>query len=293
MKFIFYLIKFSGIPYLIREFIQKRNVTILLYHDISENNAALHFRYLKKNYNIISLKDFINAYKKNEVQELPQKSLIITLDDGHKGNYKLLPLIKELNIPITIFLCSHIICSNKHFWFKHEYSGVSIEKMKRMKNLERLEYLKSKGFEQKREYDDRHALSLNEIKEMTAYVDFQSHSMYHPCLPSCNSEEAEMEISESKKQLEKILVKEINVFSYPNGDYSDRDIEHLKNSNYAAGITCDLWFNNNKTDIYRLKRLDCQDNASLVELEVKVTGAFIFLRRLLFGQNFGYKKQPV
>lgn len=292
MKFVFYLIKFSGIPYLIRELIQKRSVTILLYHDISVSNAALHFNYLKKNYNLISLQDFISAYNKNEVSSLPKKSLIITLDDGHKGNYKLLPLIIELKIPVTIFLCSHIICTNKNFWFKHEYNNVSIEKIKKMKNAERLDYLKSKGFEQEKEYENRNALSLDEIKEMAPYVDFQSHSMTHPCLPLCTSGESESEIRESKQMLEKLLNKKINTFSYPNGDYSVRETEYLKQHGYEAGITCDLWFNNNKTDRYRLKRLDCQDDASLVELEVKVTGAFIFLKRLLFGQDFGYKKNP-
>src|SRR5574338_167985 len=112
MKYIFYILKYSGITFFIREFIQKRKVTILLYHDLSYENALLHFTYLKQKYNIIPLQKFISAYKENKVKELPNKAVIITFDDGHKDNYKLLPLLKEMQVPVTIFLCSHIIGTN-------------------------------------------------------------------------------------------------------------------------------------------------------------------------------------
>ncbi len=288
MNYLFYILKFSGIPFLIREFIQRKNVTILVYHDISVDNARVHFTYLKQKYNIISLQDFIQTYKKNKVKDLPKKSLIITLDDGYKGNYALLPLIKELNIPITISICSHIIGTNRHYWFKHKVKGVSIEELKKMANKDRLDVLKKVGFEQESAFEDRMGLSYTEIEEMSEYVDFQSHSMYHPCLPYCTKEESDFEIANSKVFLEQLFKFKINTFSFPNGDYSNREIESLKEHGYDAGITCDLWFNNQKTNIYKLKRFDCRDEASLVELEVKVTGIYIFLKRLFYGKNFGY-----
>jgi len=284
-------LKLSGIPFLIREFIQKNKVTIILYHDISVENAQLHFNYLRKRYNIIPLQTFLIAHKENRVKHLPKKSLIITIDDGHKGNYKLLPLIKKLQIPITIFLCSHIICTNKKYWFKHDLKDFDIERLKKFNNQERLKFLLLKGYDQDNEYDSPSSLSNNEILEMSEYVDFQSHSMLHPCLPYCTDQESEMEILGSKKLLEENFKFTINAFSYPNGDYSDREIEFLKRYGYEAGITCDLFFNSQKTDVYRLKRLGCRDEASLAELEVKISGLYFFLKGIFFKKNFGYTKK--
>ena len=277
-------------PFLIREFIQKKRVTILLYHDISAENALLHFQYLKEKYNIIQLQTFIKAHKENKVKHLPKKSLIITIDDGHKGNYKLLPVLKNLQIPITIFLCSHIIGTNRKYWFKHDLKDFDIERLKKFTNQERIKTLLLNGFDQENEYDLPSSLSYDEILEMSEYVDFQSHSMFHPCLPYCADQESEIEIRSSKNRLEELFNFEINSFSYPNGDYSDREIEFLKRYGYKAGITCDLWFNNQKTDIYRLKRIDCRDEASLAELEAKISGLYFFLKGIFFKKNFGYKK---
>lgn len=288
MKFVFYLLKYIGITYFIREMIQKKKVTILLYHDISIENAERHFSYLRSRYNIISLQDFIMAYKRIKVNELPPKSLIITLDDGHKGNYALLPLLKRLNIPITIFLCAEIVATKRNYWFKHQFSGKPISELKKLSNSDRLEYLKKHSFEQDKCYDERVSLSYEEIIEMSEVVDFQSHTLYHPCLPYCSDNEAEFEILGSKNKLESLFGFKINTLSYPNGDYSDRDIGLLKKGGYESGITCDLWFNDQKTDLYKLKRLDCRDNASIVELESKVTGVYIFLKRIIFGNSFGY-----
>ena len=45
---------------------------------------------------------------------------------------------------------------------------------------------------------------------------------------------------------------------------------------------------NNKTDIYRLKRIDVPDNASLLELESKITAVFPFFKRLVSKKDFGF-----
>ncbi len=285
MKYIFYILKYSGITFLIREFIQKRKVTILLYHDLSYENALLHFKYLKQKYNIIPLQKFISAYKENKVKELPAKALVITFDDGHKDNYKLLPLLKEMQVPVTIFLCSHIIGTNRNYWFKHNIENISVDKLKRYPNRERLDLLKKFGFEQEMEIKNRSALSHKEIIEMSDYVDFQSHSMFHPCLPLCSDQESEYEISNSKNELEQLFNFKINSFSYPQGNYSDREVKFLKKYGYEAGITCDLWFNDQNTDIFKLKRISCNDEASIVELEAKATGIYIFLKRFFWKKD--------
>ena len=105
-KMLHAVIRYSGIPHIVREIIQKKRITIFLFHDISPETAELAFRYLTNHYNIFGLAEFITALKTNNFLAIPKKAAIITFDDGHKGNYRLLPIIKQLAMPATIFLCS-------------------------------------------------------------------------------------------------------------------------------------------------------------------------------------------
>ena len=107
-EILFALIRYTGLPFCFREILQRNRVTIVLFHDISPKNAEVMFGFLKKNYSVISLQEFLDNYYAR-TWNFPKKPLVITFDDGHKGNYALLPLIKKLNIPVTIFLCAGIV----------------------------------------------------------------------------------------------------------------------------------------------------------------------------------------
>jgi len=260
---------------------QKKTVTILLFHDIMPETADMIFTYLIKNYNIISIKNFIEAQESGDCSKIPPYALIITFDDGYKNNFKLLNIIKKYRIPITFFLCSNIIDTYCHFWFKYQNLDRSkIPQLKKMTNSKRLEFLLKDGFNQNMEYSNRQALSLEEINEMKEFVDFQSHTMFHPCLPKCNYLEAKNEIFNSKTLLENILCREIIVMSYPNGDYSDRDIELCKQSGYKCGITVDYGFNTIFSDPFKLKRLSVNDTDNLDEFIVKSSGLWAFFKTL-------------
>ena len=43
--------------------------------------------------------------------------MVVTFDDGHIKNHSLLPVFKKYQVPVTIFLCSGIVDTGKHFWF--------------------------------------------------------------------------------------------------------------------------------------------------------------------------------
>jgi peptidoglycan/xylan/chitin deacetylase (PgdA/CDA1 family) len=71
--------------------------------------------YIKKHYNVISLDDYIEYC--TEGGELPEKSIIITIDDGYKSNYTIaFPLFKEFDIPATIFLTTDFIANKNFLW---------------------------------------------------------------------------------------------------------------------------------------------------------------------------------
>ena len=251
-----------------------------MFHDIGAQTAARVFPYIKKHYNIIALKDYLEAV--NTGKQLPKKAIIITFDDGHVGNYYLLPIIRELQIPITIFLCSDIVGTRRHFWFKHSKEQLPYrQQMKKMTNSQRLEALRKYGYEQTQEYDDVHALSRDQINEMSAWVDFQSHTCFHPCLPQCDDETAKAEIFLSKQHLEEDYSLTINALSYPNGDYSSRDIRLAKEAGYTCGITVDHGFNDLNTDMFRLKRISVNEGRTQDEFIVKSSGCFAYFKQLI------------
>lgn len=215
-KIPFLLLRLTGIPFFVREVIQRKKVTIVLFHDISPDRVDMHLRVLRSKYNIISLQDYVRAKEAGRVDELPPKSLIITLDDGHKSNYELKPLLERYDVPATIFLCSGIVDTKRHFWWYHKIGNdYSLKDLKNIPNKERLEILRGFEFEETKEFDDRQALSKNEIEDMKLMVDFQSHTVFHPVLPNCATEEAYKEISQSKKDLEEMYGLKIYALSYP------------------------------------------------------------------------------
>lgn len=277
-KIIFKIIRLLGLPLFFREVIQRNKVTLIMFHDLNKLSAEKTFTYLSKKYNIISLNKFIEANKEKNKKSIPKKALIITFDDGHIGNHDLLSEIKKQKIPITIFLCASIINTNRHFWFKYNHKKILISRLKHMSNQERLQILERYGFEEKKEFISPQALTKQQIEEMKPYVNFQSHTLFHPILPKCTDIEAENEILNSKYFLENEFGLNVNAIAFPNGDYSDRDIKLCKKAGYSCAITVDFGYNTINTNLFRLKRFSVNDTNDINELIVKASGIWAFLK---------------
>ena len=259
-KLLFKIMRFSLLPLFFRELLQKNKVTILLEN---EKAAEQTFKYLTENYNVIELDKFLEAVVARNSNLLPKKSLIVTFDDGHIGNYKIYPIIEKYKIPITIFLCAGIINTNRYYWRKYKNKDINTLSLKKLPNHERLDKLENVGFTETKEFEKPQALNKKQIEEMSSIVNFQSHTLFHPILPNCTDDEAKREIKNSKLLLENDYKLRINAISYPNGDYSERDISLCKNAGYKCGITVDHGFNTINTDLFRLKRFIINDTCNI------------------------------
>lgn len=277
---LFRIIRASGIPFFFREIVQRNKVTILVFHDLSYTAADKILSCLAKKYNVIDLNDLIRAIENGDASTLPNKSLIITFDDGHIRNYEMLPAVKKYKTPITIFLCALIINTNRHFWFKYKIDSHSTSQLKHLSNNERLKILSDNNFEQDKEFAEPQALQRMHIEEMKPFVNMQAHTLFHPILPRCIDAVAKSEISLSKKILETDFGLNINAIAYPNGDYSDRDVELAKEAGYKCGLTVDPGFNTINSDLFRLKRIPMRDNEDINELLVKASGFWYFIKKL-------------
>lgn len=275
---VFTLLRYSGLPWLIRETWQRNRVTIVMFHDIEAAHAARVLPFLARTYNVIGLADYLAARRSGDPGRLPRKALIITLDDGHIGNHALMPVLTAHRIPVTIFLCSGLLDTRRHFWFQFEHPQLSTEALKKMPNRTRLQHLAACGFTPDREFDHPRALNRQQLREMATVVDLQAHTCFHPCLPTCDDAEAEAEIAGSRQALERDFGLRINAFAFPNGDYSDRDVALARKAGYECAITVDFGFNTLSTDPYRLKRLGIDDADEIDAVCVKASGLWALLR---------------
>jgi peptidoglycan/xylan/chitin deacetylase (PgdA/CDA1 family) len=263
-----------------RELLQKDKVTIIYYHNPNPSVFESHIQVLEHCYNIIPLSQFVMA-QKDLSDKLPKKSLIITIDDGNYQNYDLFEIIKKYNIPVTIFLCSGLVDTSRHFWFRTGISTQEREMIKHYSDRQRLLFLSKYAFNERKEYETRHALSKQEIEEMMQIVDFQSHTIFHPILTKCTDQRSYEEIAGSKIELERKYNLNIYAIAYPNGNYSDREVKIAAKCGYECGLTTDAGYNDaQKIDPYRLKRISISDTASVSELIVRTCGLWATLKSL-------------
>ena len=283
-EFVALVFRTIGIPCLIREIFCRHKTTIVFYHKPDANIFERHVKHYVKHYNIISLNKLVDAIYAKDWSNIPPKSLIITFDDGYKENYQLLSIIQKYNLPVTVFACSGLINTNRHLWTIDIKSKVEI--LKRMKNKDRLATLHNDfNFSPGREYPTRHALNKQEIDRMrSAGIDFQSHTGFHSILTTCSDSECRQEISDSKQQLESTLHgATVHHFSYPNGDYTDREIKYLKAAGYSSARTTDCGWNGVNSDPYKLKAHFISDDASVTLAACQTCGIIQYLYRLTLG----------
>lgn len=280
-------VRCAGITLFVRRIIARRRATIILYHDPTPEQFERHLGYLSRRFHFATMDVLNDAYASGDWTRLPSRSLIVTFDDGHKGNYRLLPLFRKFNLRPTIFLVSGVVATSRHFWFAH--NGVRSNQLKTLPDDQRLATLTAKfDFAETREYpENRQALSADEIREMAPHVDFQAHTRFHPVLPTCSDEKSLAEIRDGRADLERMLGRPVQYFSYPNGDYCDRDVDFVRQCGFTLARTIDVGWNGPRTDRHRLKIAGVTDDASVNVLAAQLSGLSMYLRYRLRGGRGG------
>jgi len=207
---------------------------ILTFHDLDNRPAVISFppdvfragfvALQEKGYRTLDLIEANSRLRSGE--QIPEKSLVLTFDDGFRGVYEnAFPTLRRLGMTATVFLSVCRQCSSG-------FAG-------RLPSLE-----------------GRSMLSWEEIREMhSSGITFGAHTLTHPDLTSMASDKVEEELLGSKRIIEDALGVEVTTFAYPFGRYDERVRELVGNHfNYACSDR--LGVTSEKSDPLALERIE-------------------------------------
>ena len=166
-------------------------------------------------YTAILFSDLLKAHKGEK--PVPKKAVLITFDDGYENNYThAYRILHEFGAKGNVFVVYNTI-GKVNLWHDPE-----TEPWVEMAGLPMLKEMQDSGI-----------------------MEFGSHTMNHPNLEKLPPEDAAWEITESKKQLEAALGREISAFAYPYG--AGAYAPSLRASVIKAGYIFDFSFKQGKT----------------------------------------------
>lgn len=209
-----------------------KGLPIVMYHSIgyeqgntarvTKENFRKQMQYLKDNdYVTLTLDDAYGFFINNK--PVPEKSLVITFDDGYVDNYtEAFPILKEFGFTATIFIITDLVDKDPSYMT---------------------------------------AMQLKELQANNIHI--ESHTVYHEHLGELTYEKTVKTLKESKAFLEKTLSKEIKYFAYPYGEYSKETLKAVNEVGYSLAVTTDGRWSDKTDGILTLDRVFISGAANL------------------------------
>ncbi|MGB5160104.1 MAG: polysaccharide deacetylase family protein [Thermoanaerobaculia bacterium] len=247
--------------------VNRKKLLTVMYHGVTRNQRQQmpwtqipervfveQVEFLTQNYNLLHLPDVVDCLQAG--RDLPERSALITFDDGLRNNFSVaFPILARFEAPAAIFVATDFIGTDRFYWFDELYlmmvedpardrvrtqfeesvgrhfdallpEGIywlAVEHLKRVSEEELrrvmalLATVATLDFEDFSE--DFGVLDWSEIEDLqgSGLVDFGVHTANHRILSSLGPSDWEREIREPRQQLSRILGKEVVAFAYPNG----------------------------------------------------------------------------
>lgn len=242
--------------------------------DATEGDFFSQMEFLADNYTVMTLSDAMLAFNAGKEKNI----VVVTIDDGFDDVYNnIFPVLKEFNIPATVFLTTGLVGSDDTLWSeKIVYAlnlnnskakdlrldsgdksitvdlsdvdasvSVILRELKRVSNEQR-ETLMSEIFQQLGvngdiSHPDSRMLDWKQIKIMTEYgIEFGSHTVSHPVLAKLSPSELLAELSDSRQTIQQELGLSCDTIAYPVGgvgSFDEKVIAQTKQLGYQVGCS--------------------------------------------------------
>lgn len=208
----------ADIPYTVH------GVPVLMYHSIAveEGNPIrmpveqfdAEMKYIKdQGYTTLTMKE-LYSYFENQVA-VPEKSIVITLDDGYSDNYTAaFPVLKKYGLKATVFMVTSTIDVNPNC-----LTSAQIKEMDK------------------------------------AGIQIESHTVTHRDLDSLSYSEQLAELKDSKAALEQLLGRTVDYVAYPTGKYNDDTVKAVADAGYKMAFTTNGRWSDKSDGILTLDRV--------------------------------------
>lgn len=221
-----------------------QNSRIIVFHEIPEKGLFKNrLIWLKENYNILSFEEINN----HSLTKYKKQSISISFDDGFSCWHEIAaPILEELKIPATFFICSGILNKNK-----------SIRTNFIKQNLNRSQKSLT-------------AISKEQVKDISRKKLFNigGHTINHIDLGNPKYIKImKNEIYNDHQELSEIIGKKVKYFAYPRGRFqnlSKKSFELIKNSPYEYAFTTIPAFFSRETNPYLIPRDSMEFSDSLI-----------------------------
>ena len=216
--------------------------------DDKKENTSLKIKELaekieSQNSNITTLEKDINQINSElaKLDNIPEKSFVITFDDGFEDNYiNAFPILQKFNFKATIYLVPN---QKTNHWEKENTSVIS--------NL----------------LDEKQIIEM----QNSGLIEFGSHTLSHVNLSKINDEQLFLELEKSKKEVENITKKECEAFAYPYGKFDDKIVESTKKVGYKNATVVKRGLFNKGDNIFTIKRIGILGTESFFDFLLKIT----------------------
>lgn len=327
LRFSLTVIKLFGL-FSIARYITRDGLRIICYHGFAvaqehEFRSRLFIReelflrrieYLQRQrFPILPLSAAIEAL---DHDRLPPCATVITMDDAWLGVYSVaLPIIKQLQIPVTVYVPTYYIehpipvfpvTLSYLFWRTNALSvnlprglgtfwletdaekaeslaqdlGSSLPPTDRLKFLKEIAETLAVSFDEIEELQLFRVVDEQQLRQLAdAGVDIQLHSHHHQW-PLDDKELVESEIVQNRKFLEQMVSHPLEHFCYPSGVYAPHQGEWLAALGVKSATTIEPGLNYVDTPRFILRRLMDGHPVSDIEFEAEVTGFMDIIRAL-------------
>lgn len=257
-------------------------------------------RHLAQSCNVMHLSQIVRSFETGE--SLRNGSVAITFDDGYGSNHDLAyPVLREFNLPATIFVTTGFVDGSENLWFhrlEHAFASkgrgaaefakaaAEIKAMPQEKmtaEIDRIERELGCDYAALNEKPDIFKpLTWQQIRDMhhSGLIEFGGHTHRHLIVGRCTTETARSEICQSRDRLAQELGVAPKLFAYPNGkpgDHTAKTARLLRDAGFAAAFTMSPGFVRAECDRFALPRYGAP--STLTEAEATVSGAYETLKQ--------------
>lgn len=260
---------------------------------VEPETFRMHLQTLKQEFTLIRLGEWVE--RSQQGRPLPDKACAITFDDGWLDNHEYaFPILQQEQVPATLFAVSHMIGTREMFWPNRVMRLLQqpAERLRELPWLQQLignESLDAEASAQAiyslktlpddeliaRVEEAEQLLGLTEptrpqlldwaqLREMadSGLVEVGSHTCHHFRLREDLSPEVmEREVAESRLRLQQRLDRPVDLFCYPNGDYSAQSRKAVS-ERYRAAVTTQGGVNTQDSDPSLLSRYGVHQGSS-------------------------------